>query len=410
MTHPIDQAYQAALQILKPSPRALAHGLELHAQSLVVDTYGFGPQAAVSPAGYQALCAAGASPLELQDYREDQSMTRWAFDPEQRQEAQRAWRASGVNCVFVNAGEESNHVDTLLHRLARRSYAAAVAPEVCRRAFQPDDIVRAGAEGAPCYYLSTNGVPLANRCESPEEELRFIRTFFQLGARMMHLTYNRANPMGDGCGEARDAGLTDFGRTVIAALNRAGVIVDVAHCGQRTSLEAARASDQPIVASHTMCRTLADHARGKTDEVIRAIADTGGYVGIVACASFLKCSYDLNALLDHVAYVVKHFGAEHVGIGTDVGYAPEGSDRALEPFHPPAAKARRPWRSLSPVNSSSALPAGWTLTQELSLRWTNFPLYTVGLVQRGLSDDDIRLILGGNALRVANALWNARVP
>ncbi len=387
----IERAYQAGLNILAPSRRDLEHGLALHAESLVVDTYGFGPQAGGRAEG-------------------------WAFDVEHQDVVQKAWAASGVNCIFVNAGEESNHVDRILGRLALRSYAATIAPHICSRAFQPDDIVRAGDKNLHCYYLATNGVPLSQRHESVEDELRFIRVFFQLGVRMMHLTYNRANLIGDGCGEARDGGLTDFGRAVVAEMNSVGVIVDVAHCGGQTSLEAARISNKPVVASHAMCRTLADHARGKTDETISAIADTGGYIGIMACAAFLKLSFDIKAMIEHIAYVVKHFGADHVGIGTDIGWAPNvydaGSMGGVQPKTPPVPKSKtpRPWRSLSPINSSSALPEGWTREKEMSTAWTNFPLYTVGMVQKGISDDDIRKILGGNALRVAKALWNTREP
>lgn len=404
MPSEIEEAYQAGLSILQPSQRDLEHGLELHAQSLVIDTYGFGPQATPRADRLQEQ----TSPQQWKDCQENEMMTRWAFDDKQQRTAGEAWKASGVNCIFVNAGEESNNVTTLLHRLARRSYAATIAPQVCRRAFEPADIERAGADQAHCYYLSTNGVPLAGRYESAEEELRFIRTFFQLGTRMMHLTYNRANPIGDGCGEARNGGLTDFGRAVIAEMNHVGVIVDVAHCGEQTSLEAAQYSDRPMVASHAMCRALVEHGRAKSDAVIRAIADTGGYVGIVACATFLKRSYDVIALLDHIEYMVNNFGAEHVTIGTDVGYTPDTHEADMAGITPP--KTGRPWRSLSPVGPPSPIPDGWSRVKELSLRWTNFPLFTVGMVQRGFSDDAIRQILGGNAMRVAKALWDQRDP
>ena len=76
---------------------------------------------------------------------------------------------------------------------------------------------------------------------------------------MVHLTYNRRNPLGDGCGEPNDGGLSDFGRAAIAELNRLGVIVDVAHSGWRTSREAARASTRPMVASHTVCNGVHEH-------------------------------------------------------------------------------------------------------------------------------------------------------
>jgi membrane dipeptidase len=407
--HHIDEAYQCGLNVLKPSERDLQHGLELHRHSLVIDAYGFGPQALPRPEGFHKLVKANASALDIQDYLENESMTRWAFDEVQQREAIKAWEASGVNCVFVNAGEESNQITTVMQRLARRGYAAAVAPHVCSRAFSPAEIESAAAGNKHCYYMTANGVPLANREEYVEEELRYIQTFFQLGVRMMHLTYNRANAIGDGCGEARNGGLTDFGKSVVKEMNRVGVIIDVAHSGEQTSIEAARCSQRPVVASHSMCRSLVEHARAKSNETIRAIADTGGFMGIVAIATFLKRSYDLNAMLDHLAYMIDTFGDDHVAIATDVGFTPEPAESFVpgsDTIRP--AQGRRKWRSLSPHNSSSPIPGDWTREKELSLRWTNFPLYTVGLVQRGYSDTTIQKVLGGNALRVAKANWEGR--
>src|SRR5687767_4698505 len=132
--HLIEEAYQCSLKILQPSERDLQRGLELHRQSPVIDAYGFGPQAIPRVDGFNKLIEANATPLEIQDYLENEAMTRWAFDDVQQHEAIKAWEASGVNCVFVNAGEESNQVTTILQRLARRGYAAAAAPHVCSRA------------------------------------------------------------------------------------------------------------------------------------------------------------------------------------------------------------------------------------------------------------------------------------
>ena len=123
--------------------------------------------------------------------------------------------------------------------------------------------------------------------------------------------------LGDGCAEPSNAGLSDLGRAAIAEMNHVGVIVDVAHAGWQTSLEAARASTKPIVASHTACAALNRHIRGKPDEVIRAIVGTGGYVGICCVPAFLGGRGDLTALLDHIDHAVRAFGADHVAIGTD---------------------------------------------------------------------------------------------
>src|SRR5690606_14234173 len=223
---------------------------------------------------------AGASDLELQDLREDMSMTRYVSDPAEEQEYRDAWRVSGVTCIFRNAGEEGQDPLTLLKRLARFTFATDILRDFVAKAAVPDDVVAAKKEGRHCLYLTGNGVPLTQQWVSIPDELRYLRIFYQLGIRMMHLTYQRRNMIGDGCGETANAGLSDFGRAVIAEMNRIGVIPDCAHSGWQTSLEAAQVSARPVVASHTTCGAIYPHIRSKPDDVIRAIADTGGYVGI----------------------------------------------------------------------------------------------------------------------------------
>ena len=112
--------------------------------------------------------------------------------------------------------------------------------EFVTKAAVPEEIVVARKSGKHCLYFSGNGVPLTQQWNSVEDELRYIRIFFQLGIRIMHLTYNRRNMIGDGCAEPANAGFSDFGRAVIAEMNRVGVIPDCAHSGWQTSLEAAK--------------------------------------------------------------------------------------------------------------------------------------------------------------------------
>ena len=212
---------------------------------------------------------------------------------------------------------------------------------------------------------------------------------------MMHLTYQRRNTIGDGSAEPANAGLSDFGRTVVAEMNRLGLIVDVAHSGWQTSLEAARLSKKPMVASHTTCAALHRHIRSKPDEVIRAIADTGGLVGICCIPQFLGGKGDIAAFLDHVEHVARHFGVDHVGIGTDVAYTSQQASAENRKV-PQRLKSRTPWEALWPAEPFVATPEARD-----SLAWTNWPLFTVGLVQRGYSDEDIQKIIGGNMLRVA---------
>ena len=393
----IQESRDIAQRVLKATPQQVEHGLRLHAEALVVESYGFMPRAAVDGDAIRAALEAGASQAEFQDLTEDHSMTRYVTNAGERKEYLDAWRSSGVTCILQNAGEEGSDPMRLIKRLARYSYVTHFLREHVSMAVEPGDIVAAKQAGRHCVYMSGNGVPVTQQWESVEEELRYIRIFFQLGVRMMHLTYNRRNMIGDGCGEAGNAGLSDFGRAAVAEMNRQGVIVDVAHSGWRTSLEAARASAKPMVASHTTCTALHQHMRSKPDEVIRAICDTGGLVGICCIPAFLGRSMDINSMLDHIDYVVRKFGAEHVAIGTDVSYRSRNSGAENRKI-PRRARRRAEWEHLWPQPSS-----GGSAEQVRSMDWTNWPMFTVGMVERGYSDETIRKIIGGNVMRVARA-------
>ncbi|MHB1033629.1 MAG: dipeptidase [Pirellulales bacterium] len=395
-TSQIERARQAALAILKPTAKQLEHGLELHAASLVWESYGFAPLAAWDGDALRKAIEAGASPNELEDLREEMSMTRVAIDPAERAEFLAAWKAAGVTCIFQNAGEETQDPMRLIKRLARFTYVTDRMRDVVVRAVVPEDVVAAKKQGKHCLYFSGNGVPLAQRWESPEDKLSYLRIFFQLGIRMMHMTYNRRNMLGDGCAEPANAGLSDLGRAAVAEMNRLGVIADVAHSGWQTSLETAKASSRPMVASHTACDAVHHGIRAKPDGVIKAIADTGGYIGICCIPAFLGGKGNIQSMLDHVDYAVRRFGAEHVAIGTDVEYTSPNQDAEAEKV-PKTGKTRPRWEALWPPGSRDFRG------DRLSLAWTNWPLFTVGMVQRGYSDADIQKILGGNVMRVATA-------
>ena len=209
-TDQIERDRQAALDILKPSQRDLDYGLRLHRESLVFDAYGFSPRAAVDGNAVRDLMEQGASDSELQDQREDMTMTRAATVAKERDEFIRNWNAAGMTCIFQNCGEESSDPLRLIKRLARFTYLTDHLRGVLRRTVTPEDVVQAHADGEGCLYFTGNGVPLTQQWVSVEDELRYIRIFFQLGIRMMHVTYNRRNRLGDGCAETANGGLSGF--------------------------------------------------------------------------------------------------------------------------------------------------------------------------------------------------------
>lgn len=403
----IDTARQVGLDVLQPTAAELAHGLELHQQSLVAESYSLGVLAPVDGAVVAGAVEAGASDAELQMLTASMRMTGWSASDELRAEYEGAWSASGVDCAFQNAGEEGNDALRMLERLAHYTHLTDHMRDFARRAPFPTDIATNRDAGRRSIVQTCNGVPLAGESLTVEGELRYVRLFFELGCRMMHLTYNRRNAIGDGCAESGNAGLSDFGRAAVAELNRRGIIIDVAHSGWQTSLETAQASTAPMVSSHATCDALNHHHRAKPDELMKAIADTGGTVGITNVPAFLGGSGCIDAMLDHLDHAIGIVGAEHVTIGTDRPYL--SVQTATEAKKVPAGRrGRTRWESLWWPDDPVQQPQWKHERMSLSTAWTNWPLFTVGLVQRGHSDDDIRKIIGGNILRVAQDVYAAR--
>ena len=375
MNDQIRHAREIAIAILNPGKADLDRGLALHTDSVVVESYGLGLMAPMDGARVARKIEEGATELELQDLTEDLRMTRWVDEPSLKQEFEEIWEASGVTCSYQNAGEEGNDPLRLIKRLARHTYVTDMAPELMRRVVHPDDIVAAKAEGKHCRYMTGNGIPLAGGQVNTQEELRFIRVFYQLGVRMMHLTYNRRNPIGDGCGEPDDAGLSEFGRETIREMNRVGVLIDIAHSGRKTGLEATASSERPIVISHSCAANLNEHIRAKDDETIRAVISTGGTMGITNVPFFLGGLGNISTMLDHIDYVAKTFGADHVTIGTDRAYV---SYRAAEEEAKISKRRviRERWESLWPEGSRAHSPEWRQDHQVQSLAWTNWPMIT----------------------------------
>ena len=253
------------------------------------------------------------------------------------------------------------------------------------KAIKASDFCIAKREGKFAGYLSTQLV------SGPFPSLAILEHAWESGLRMVQLTYNSMNTVGCGCTDAHNGGVTAFGRQSIALMNRLGIIVDTAHCGEKTTIEACSVSTEPVVASHTAAAALLDHNRCKTDNELKAIAATGGVIGIVAVPFFLSVSEsaDLNAMLDHIDHVAALVGPEHVSIGTDwPNQLPRVALRTL--FQDILADIGfRPEHNIDP----SAALDGFR-------DYLDFPNITRGLVARGYSDEQIKGILGGNFLRV----------
>lgn len=216
-----------------------------------------------------------------------------------------------------------------------------------------------------------------------------LPVYHQLGLRILMLTYNSQNALGAGCTERHDAGLSRLGEQVVAEMNRVGILVDTAHCGPRTTLDACAASSAPVVASHAVAGAVYDHARGKSDEELRAIAATGGVIGVAMVPAFLSPTEPatIDLALDHLDYIARLVGWQHVALGTDW------------PLPLPA--------SLNRAVGEAAVGGTFRPEDDMDFdRHTtgfedcrDYPNITRGLVKRDYTDEQIAGILGENALR-----------
>lgn len=212
------------------------------------------------------------------------------------------------------------------------------------------------------------GIVLGSQDSAHFQSAADVKTFAALGQRVSQLTYNGLNHLGGGCGLRRDPGLSGLGAEIIAAMNHAGMILDLSHCGERTTLDAIEASNRTVLVTHSNCAALAPgQARCKSDEVIRKLAARGGVMGVTAISNFVTGLRPVRFehVLDHFDYIARLTGTEHVGLGTDGGVL--GLQRNLAPgFGRPDTILR----------------------------------LAEGLIRRGYSDAEIRRMLGFNFERV----------
>ena len=256
------------------------------------------------------------------------------------------------------------------------------------KAFSASDIERSKQTGLKAGIISCQDTVGFGK------DLSLLDIFYDFGLRMVQLTYNNHDFVGAGCMEENDAGLSSFGIKFVKRLNELGIMVDTGHCGRQTTLDACKYSAKPVVASHTGASAVYFHSRAKSDEEICAIAQTGGVIGVFAMPWFIApdpANTTVEHFLDHIDYIVKLVGVEHVGIGTDWPM-PQTKWMALA-FKEFVA----PTMGFAPGDGPSI-----EFVQGLK-DYRSMINVTRGLVARGYEDADISKVLGGNWLRVLKA-------
>lgn len=212
---------------------------------------------------------------------------------------------------------------------------------------------------------------------------------YGLGIRMALLTFNTRTYVGDGCGERTNGGLSYLGLELVERLNEVGMLIDLSHCGVQTTLDAIEVSKDPVMCNHTGARALYPQCkRLKTDEELKALAAKGGIVGISAIPNQLSGNTEqgIEDMLNHIDYIVKLIGVDHVAIGLDNVFGDHVE------YHRQAAKT-----TFKLAYIGQELNAPYMYGIESPEEWPNI---TRGLVSKGYSDEEIKKIIGENALRV----------
>lgn len=286
-------------------------------------------------------------------------------------------RAGGVGATFFAAfvspsaipGNQATHkvlelIDAIRHGIVEEH------PRDFLLALTAEDIERAHREGKIAALIGIEGG------HAIEDSLGVLRDCYALGARYMTLTWSNTNNWADSSGDERKpgvklhGGLTDFGRQVVAEMNRLGMMVDISHVSDKTFWDVLAASKVPVCASHSCCRALCAHPRNLTDEMILALARKGGVIHINFSTDFLASRASppvgVDDLVAHIDHVARLAGVDAVGIGSD-------------------------------FDGITGVPAG---LEDVS----KFPALTRALLAKGYSAGDIRKIYGGNTLRLLRAV------
>ena len=300
-------------------------------------------------------------------------------------------RASGLTTCVVTVGNPALHgpsaFDDLHAEVAAYDAHIRAHPDRLSRVVDTAGIRRCAEDGTlGLLYYTQNASPI-------QDDLTRLDLLHRMGVRIVQVTYNTRNLLGDGHLERTDAGLSRFGIQAVERMNDLGLLVDASHSGEATSLETIEFSEKPVAITHAGCQGVFDHPRNKSDRVLRAMAEKGGVVGIFQLNPYLgpRDRNDLDDYLDHIDHAVNVCGIEHVGIGSDrehqrIPDTPEEVERLRQEIARlgPEAEARFRWPFfLSELNHPRRME---TVTQ--------------GLARRGRPPREIDKILGENFLRL----------
>ena len=248
------------------------------------------------------------------------------------------------------------------------------------------DVVKAQKEGRTAIFFGFQN------CSPIEDNIGLVEVCHQLGARFMQLTYNNQSLLGTGCYEENDPGITRMGKQVIKEMNRVGLVVDMSHSAERSTLEAIEISERPIAITHANPTFWHPALRNKSNEVLKALGESGGMLGFSIYPHHLKDGSDctLESFCNMIADTAEIMGIKNIGIGTDL--CQNQPDSVVEWMR------NGTWTNDRDYGEGSASFAGFPDQPEWFRDNRDFVNIATGLRSVGFSNDDVDLVMGKNWL------------
>jgi membrane dipeptidase len=293
------------------------------------------------------------------------------------------FRASGVDVLSINIGFGEQGIEPHVRMLAHFRRWLLAHPDEYLLVHGVDDIERARSTGRLGIVFDIEGA------NAIDDQISMVQFYYDLGVRWMLIAYNLNNRVGGGCLD-EDCGLTPFGERVIAEMNRVGMVLCCSHTGTRTAMQAIEASRDPVVFSHSNPRSLHDHPRNITDDMIGACAAKGGVVCINGVGAFLgEDDTRSQTVVRNIDYVARLAGIDHVGLGLDFVF---DQDELLEYLK------SNPQMFGQDAQTLRKYACGFVAPEQI-------PEIAQCLHAIGYAHADIARVLGGNLLRIARNVW-----
>jgi membrane dipeptidase len=297
----------------------------------------------------------------------------------------REMRAGGLDAVHVTIAYHENFRETVLNVEAWNRWFEQF-PDLIFHGKWASDVRHAQATGRTAIFFGfQNPSPI-------EDDIGLVEVWHALGARFMQLSYNNQSLLATGCYEAEDPGITRMGREVIAEMNRVGMVIDMSHSAERSTLEAMEISSRPIAITHANPASWHPALRNKSDTVLKALAESGGMLGFSMYPHHLKdkSACTLDGFAEMIARTAELMGADRIGIGSDL--CQDQPDSVVEWMR------NGRWTKTLDFGEGSASAAGFPEQPDWFRDNRDFPGLKPALLKAGFSEAEADGILGGNWL------------